>query len=540
MWKAGPARRELGATARTLRAAALTLLVLVCATGAARADRIQTKDGRDLEGTIVRESATEVTLKTRLGEMTLKRTQIVSIERGKTRDQIFEERWQAAKGLGDYFELGQWAKGEGLRSREKQCMKKVLELDPEHEGANLALGRVQYRGEWLTPDERDERARADEVAEKAAKGLVAYEGEWVTPEEMAQRERGLVLYRGRWMTPDDALRAQGFESWQGEWKPAGVVTTLRQSEAVAQKIGLPQALAFDQSVVVRGPFEAAFLANISAALERGRGWFDQHLGMPPGLAWLGERAAAFYLFSRDSEPYLASTDELGRQTTTVPKGWADSVKRTHGFYFSDPYCVSAARVWGRPDEHLEGHSYHHWGHLLLGRTDYDGRLLPPWYDEGFASLFESVTHGRNDVFCIGNQEGVSNQTAGSSVEFAFQTKDFRRGIWRGELKKALEAGAIRDFDKLAQKQIGNLNLLDIAMAMGIVEWLVQLEPTQAGEPAVRAFHRVLRARAPAAPLRTLEKGKDRQEVYDRAFRAACGMDWRTADKAWREWFLKTN
>ena len=92
---------------------------------AALADRIQTNDGRDLEGTIVKETSKAVTIKTRFGELTIERSNIAKLTRGKTRDQEFDDRWKKAKGLSDFFELGQWAKTEGLHAKAKKCWKKV-------------------------------------------------------------------------------------------------------------------------------------------------------------------------------------------------------------------------------------------------------------------------------------------------------------------------------------------------------------------------------------------------------------------------------
>jgi LPS sulfotransferase NodH len=34
----------------------------------------------------------------------------------------------------------------------------------------------------------------------------------------------------------------------------------------------------------------------------------------------------------------------------------------------------------------------------------------------------------------------------------------------------------------------------------------------------------------------IAQARDRQAQYDAAFRAATGLSWRDADKAWREWF----
>ena len=85
------------------------------------------------------------------------------------------------------------------------------------------------------------------------------------------------------------------------------------------------------------------------------------------------------------------------------------------------------------------------------------------------------------------------------------------------------------------EQRGQLTLVDIAMAMGILNWL-----EEAGEGTLERFHGALRKSAPDAPLRVSTKGADRQARYDEAFLAAVDLDWRAADKEWRAWFLKTN
>ncbi len=229
--------------------------------------------------------------------------------------------------------------------------------------------------------------------------------------------------------------------------------------------------------------------------------------------------------------------KLPPSMSTMPPGWADAIKKTHGFVYWDPFCLSSARVMGRPMDDLAGHSYHHWGHLLLNRTGYDGKLLPPWYDEGFSSLFEFKLHGRNALFCIAHQPGYDTGGATSTkrVEFTFDTKEFRKGTWAQALVEALEAKdpRIASFDKLAQKQIGELNMIDIAMGMAVTLWL-----DKQGEGAIRRFHDTLRATAPAPPQRVILKGIDRQGRYDKAFQAAVQLNWREADQAWRKWFLE--
>ncbi len=198
----------------------------------------------------------------------------------------------------------------------------------------------------------------------------------------------------------------------------------------------------------------------------------------------------------------------------------------------DPYCVSSARLWNRPEDDIAGHCYHHSGHLLLNRLGYDGRLLSPWYDEGFAAVMEYHTHDRNAVFCIAHAAPVvtGGGTAEKKIEFQFETMEFRGGSWKKKLLEALENNEVPTFDELSKKEYGELTRIDIATSMAILEWLLTTDG------AMARFHAVLRETAPLPPLRVILNGNDRRAVYDRAFGAAVQLSMRGADQAWREWF----
>jgi hypothetical protein len=239
------------------------------------------------------------------------------------------------------------------------------------------------------------------------------------------------------------------------------------------------------------------------------------------------------LWNRDSAPYQATVEHFASLTKTVPEGWAALVKERHGFFWNDPYALSSARVWNRPDEDLVGHCVHHWGHMLLGRLGYDGRLLPPWYDEGFASLSEFRAFRRNAVFC--RSVATTKATTGTTTKkaattFNFDQGLFREGAWKDTLRKALEAQVVPSFDRLASLEVGQLELLDIACGMAIVQWLDEHSPE-----ALSRFHASLRKSQPASPERVLDM-KSRGAQYDAAFQAATGLHWRAADQAWRAWF----
>ena len=60
------------------------------------------------------------------------------------------------------------------------------EFKRAYEAEQTAKGLVQYQGEWITPQERDQRLKQKFEAEQKAKGLVQYEGQWMLTNEVAQ------------------------------------------------------------------------------------------------------------------------------------------------------------------------------------------------------------------------------------------------------------------------------------------------------------------------------------------------------------------
>ncbi|MCH2104188.1 MAG: hypothetical protein MK297_09290 [Planctomycetes bacterium] len=507
------------------------ILGLFLIAGVAIADVVVLKDGRRIEGVVLVENDSVVKIQTGLGLLEFKRSEVESIERKKTRREQFNERFEAAKTGDEFHELGLWAESKRMRSQAKKAMNRAIEVEPDHVKARAWLGFVRYKGEWMTPEEREARMVADEDAEMRARGLVKYEERWVTPEEKEKLEAGLVLHEGRWIPFADAQRARGFELFEESWIP--------RAEAVArdevQRAAAIAEVDFNTHVcgqaVLAGNVDDLTLQAVGAGLEEGRKWFDSVFKTPEGLELFNGHMPELYLFGQDHAPYLATLEHFSTRSDTLPPGWAKAVKNTHGFLWWDPWPVSSARRWNRGDTDLNGHCYHHWGHMLLNSMQYDGRLLPPWYDEGFAAVIENRLHGLNAVFCRA-KASTPGGTVARGTTWSFDPKLLRTGRWREILGKALDDNAVRDFDRLARKEFHDLDLVDTVVAMGIIEWVV-------AKGDITEFHKVIRETAPEVPKRVIETVSERKEVYDKAFRAATKLDMRAADKAWRDWFKKS-
>ncbi len=506
------------------------LLLLFLGLGV-RADILHLKDGRRVEGQVVEESKSTIKIRTLLGTFEFKASEVERIERGKSKLEEFEERMAAARSADQLHEVGLWAEKKRMRKQAKQAMRKVIEVDPMHAGANTWLGFVLYDGEWMTPEARDKRIAEALEAEQAAKGLVRYGDRWVTPEDKQRLEAGLILVDGEWMTFEESQQARGLEEFDGEWLERSEALARRHCSRAEELAGLSFEVLVNEQVLVAGTTSLALIEEIGAGLLVGREWFDRQMRAEPGLSLLANRRAEFYVFDTRDEPYSSTVGYFAGLTETLPEGWAKSAAKTYGFFWTDPYTLSSARQWHRGQNELIGHCYHHWGHMLLGRLGYDGRLLPPWYEESFASLVEFEIHGKNAVFCRARTTGSAG-TVSTRTKRLFDPKMVHDGKWREALKIGIREGQVLSIDKLYKLDFSDLQVLDIATGMGLLEWI-----DSHGPEALEKFHAIYRGLAPPAPGRLILQAADRQEGNDTAFRVATGKNWREADRAWKAWFL---
>jgi hypothetical protein len=149
----------------------------------ALADVVTLTDGSKREGKVVRENDQEVVLQVTQGrlsaEITFKREEVKSIERGATAaEQVLAEAERRKAALQDKDAAGwlgyaQWLDRQNGFSRDaREAWEKVLKLDPENILARARLGHQKVGGKWLTEEEA-----------MIAQGLVLVGGRWVKPED---------------------------------------------------------------------------------------------------------------------------------------------------------------------------------------------------------------------------------------------------------------------------------------------------------------------------------------------------------------------
>jgi hypothetical protein len=177
-------------------------LVLLALARAAAADEVVLKNGSKLEGTVT-EDGNKVTIDIGSGTITIDRSEIKAINRPNELNQEYDHRMQSVKpdDLNGHYQAYLWAKQQdGLKARSERLLRKMLEIDPNHEPSRRALGYVNHKGAWLTQDEH-----------KAALGLVKYNGGWVTldaAEKLKKLDQDLALAQLKQAAENDRLRDQ--------------------------------------------------------------------------------------------------------------------------------------------------------------------------------------------------------------------------------------------------------------------------------------------------------------------------------------------
>lgn len=234
-------------------AVAVFSVSLMVASTTATADIFHLKSGGKVEGKLVSQDATSYTVQTKFGSQTLQKSDVDRVEEkafsggdASAKKAEYKERLGKTdpRDANAHYELGMWAKNNKLTKEANKSFRKAIQLDQNHEGANKALGRVQYEGLWVSPGEA-KRLNAEKANEEyRAKGLVQYKGEWVkksdiehieagkvkyedkdagttqwvTKDELKKLENGLVQYDGRWMSKDEADNlAKGLFKVEGEY-----------------------------------------------------------------------------------------------------------------------------------------------------------------------------------------------------------------------------------------------------------------------------------------------------------------------------------
>jgi len=134
------------------------VIMVVCAWAiAASGETIALKDGSRIVGKITAQSGAEVTVNVMGTETKVSGEEIKAID-GQPFACDFKTIFKAKaattpKDAEAHYQLALWCEKNGLKAEMKMELLRVLEVNPKHEGANQKLGKVNYDGSWVQPDD---------------------------------------------------------------------------------------------------------------------------------------------------------------------------------------------------------------------------------------------------------------------------------------------------------------------------------------------------------------------------------------------------
>lgn len=398
----------------------------------------------------------------------------------------FEERLKAvdAADAAGLYDLSLWCRTKKLKKERRRVLEMALRADPGHEKANRELGRVRYKGKWMTPEERDVLVAARRARTMEAMGLVFHEGSWVTKEEKAALEKGLIKYKGRWIAPGQVKQADGMVQVGGEWVKKEDSAILNRMQAFTACSGVQTSTLFTRHFCLFTEFGDSYNRDLAGRLEKGLAWFAAAFGSRPGLALFGGRKLVVCVFD-ERDAFDRFVTFFSGFEENITDDWTRSARLVLGFAWWDPDCFSVTYRGTRGKEEMTAQVVHQVGHILINRNGYNYHFLPPWLDEGFAILFEEAALGCNKAFCIQGRNLVSSLNQG----------DLYSGSgWRGLIEELV----FRDFDPsfadLMAREMDLMDQDDAAKAAGVLEFLAGN-----GVSSMSAFLKVVQQGLPRQP-----------------------------------------
>lgn len=143
------------------------LLLRLAAPGAtprADADVFTLRSGGSVEGDLIDQDATSLTIRTVVGTVRLARDAVASVTPAVSPFQEYEQRASALADTAEaHFALAEWCAERGLAAERQRHLLRTVELAPDHAQARAALGHVRVGALWV--DGRQRTAKADAAAE---------------------------------------------------------------------------------------------------------------------------------------------------------------------------------------------------------------------------------------------------------------------------------------------------------------------------------------------------------------------------------------
>jgi hypothetical protein len=172
---------------RAASAAILSLAIIGGAAAPAAADLIELKNGGKIYGEIAnagdRDATSHEIATDGGGKIAIPRDQVVRIVPLTEDQEEYHRRSLVVADTADaHWQLADWCRQQKLVIEYRDELAKILELDPNHERAHLALGHKKHSGGWSSREEV-----------MAARGLIWYGGKYYTKQHIELLEQAKAV-----------------------------------------------------------------------------------------------------------------------------------------------------------------------------------------------------------------------------------------------------------------------------------------------------------------------------------------------------------
>ena len=439
-------------TRRPLASAFVAVALWACLSDLGHADVIHLKDGTTVEGEIVSQTSSQLTVKTRFGTVPIKRSRVDRIETKATPQQEYQKRRAklAKDDVGGRYELAMYCKDNKLSKEYRKLLAEILKIMPQHAGANMELGNVEYDGKWFTKDGLKEHLER-ETARMESEGLVKYNGRWMTQDEV-MKARGFIQVDGAWMLKEEYDRLLAARDFEEVFK-----TPLTISDSKHFSVRNTRTNEDNQYMLDVCEDVLAHFVKLSEPDSVERPFFEKY---------------QFFVYILDEPRHLNQFIESGYIDRYKPpknstERYLDSTN--FSYYFPIPLIVLSEgrhlQAGGNRETALKGMNLIHLGQVLLRRLKRGGRP-PSWAEAGVAHYVEGLFNEECTV---------------SIVEYDFYEPYVDKWIegwetfkkWRKKLADPSQRSRMLSIRKLNDTPIEELRIDNLAKSWSLVHFMLE-------------------------------------------------------------------
>lgn len=437
-----PSRPSSAAFTRLLGLAILALALLAAPL---LADIIHLKNGGRIEGRIIKQTPTEVHVRTKFGTvMKLKPAQIKRIEKKRDIwDDYERERNKVKNNDADgLFALYQWCKQNGMKHEAARVLDEVLQANPDHPAVHQMRGEVNIAGKWMKPEQA-----------KAA---------------------GYRLHEGKWLTHDAFMKATGHVRWGSKWITEAEYDRLKIKTEMESLLNMELTVENSAHFGVRTRFPKEHALEILRLCEVAYDEFMKVLPYPKDSLKRWKRIQ-IYLFA-DLEEFQLFFDRFIWPKRYVTKEHHYEYYREAGncnFYFPHPIIVLRRSPALPKFKDQCALIVHNVGHVMLHRMKKS--IYPPdWLEEGLGHYLEQKVFGHARIFCLWPGRLSTKELI---VPGWRNTAD-----WKKKANRLLVPGEVPPWKTLMMKPLGGMTTKELAKVHFVLLMIIEEKPK-----ALRAF-----------------------------------------------------